>query len=357
MERKTRRSERPQISTDTEIISEYKETARFYEYMRKRHQQSPIFLNRTLRYMSHRSLKPRFKINRKNVKVDNFFLDKPPKLTIQQTVDEIKCPEYKFRLVITKSISRDTEIKRNADCPWCWLKCRMLEKLVQHVKMTHLDFEVNFVKDSESIQIVEIKLMESRMRLKEYRRNDFCKRTYIHPYTNLPMPFHEVMKPKVENLQTPWVLQRIQRNIDDFADVNDEEKEILIMWSIFVTKFIVSGDCHLPRIIDMFIETHGREILEKKLLRNFTLHLVNLVDYHCITPREMFEAIQSLRRFISENNLENLIRNYNSSNEEAVDPDGEIWITSSQGDSGISCSNHSSQDSSVESNISNSQSD
>merc|ERR1712223_1003317 len=181
---------------------------------------------------------------------------------------------------------------------------------------------------------------------------------------------------------TPWVVQRIQRNIDEFADVNEEEKKIIIMWSIFITKFIVSGDCHLPRIIHMFIETHGREILEKKLLRNFTLHLVNLVDYHCITPREMFEAIQSLRRFIRENNLENLISNYNSSNEEAlssdlnnsfsisdeeprgtnlmrqpVDPDGEIWVTSSQGDSGISCSNHSSQDSSVESISSNSQSD
>merc|ERR1719150_426681 len=223
------------------------------------------------------------------------------------------------------------------------------------MKMMHLDFEVKFVKDSESIQIVEIKLVESKMRMKEYRRNDLRKRTYIYPYTNLPMPFHEVMKPKVENLQTPWLLLRIQRNIEDFADVNDGEKEIMIMWSIFITKFIVTGDCHLPRIIDMFIETHGRAILEMKLLRNFTLHLVNLVDYHCITPRVMFEAIQSFRNFIRANNLENHIRNYNSSNED--DPDGEIWIVSSQGDSGISCSNHSSQDSSVESISSNSQSD
>merc|ERR1712115_329388 len=137
------------------------------------------------------------------------------------------------------------------------------------------------------------------------------------------------------------------------------------------TKFIVTGDCHLPRVINMFIETHGKEILEKKLLRNFTLHLANLVDFHCITPREMFKAMQSIRKFIRENNLENLIRNYNSPNEEALssesnnsysiydgeqrdvnpmrhplDPDGEIWSVSSQGDSGISCSNHSSQDSS-----------
>lgn len=361
-----KRTKKFRQQTEEILISEYQELANFYVDLSQRHQKRPIFLNRNLSYMNRNSIKSGLKIHRKHVKVDNFFYFERQMIPVPHMEDD-RCPEYIFRFVIDKDkrIWKDSEVNAKADCPWCSTSCKTLKVLQQHIDLTHLAFEVKY-NESEKMPILEISLIDSETILKKNRKYDLRQKSYIFRETNMPMPIHEVVKPQIEDLQTSWVLEQIERNIDDFTDVNDGEKIFMKMWSIFITKFTATGDCHLPRIIDIFIELKGREIIERKLQKNFMLHLINVFDFNCITAKILYDAAVKFGMLIVENRLQNIIvsdpshtvldsRNTSimtesSSNvaeksaiddlKEISESDGETLSPSSQSDSGVSLNNH-----------------
>lgn len=360
-----KRTKKFKQQTEELLIIEYREFARFYECLSQRHQKSPIFLNRNLSYMNRKSIKSELKIHRKHVKIDNLFYFERQKIPVPQMKDN-SCPEYIFRFVIDKdkSIWKDSEVNAKADCPWCSTSCKTLKVLQQHIDHTHLAFDVKY-KESGQMPILEISLIDSETILKKNRKYDLRQKTYFFRETNLPMPFHEVVKPQIEDLQTSWVLEQIERNIDEFTDVNDGEKAFMKMWSIFMTKFTATGDCHLPRIIDIFIELKGKEIIERKLQKNFMLHLINVFDFNCITAKILYDAAVKFGMLIVENQLQNInldpshtvldsrnasIMTESSSNvaekfanddlKEISESDGETLSPSSQSDSGVSLNNH-----------------
>ena len=45
----------------------------------------------------------------------------------------------------------------------------------------------------------------------------------------------------------------------------------------------------------MFLDTKGRELLQKNLYRNFVLHLSSLFDYGLISPEVLYKAVQKLQ--------------------------------------------------------------
>lgn len=56
------------------------------------------------------------------------------------------------------------------------------------------------------------------------------------------------------------------------------------------------GDCQIGAACIDFINTHGKVVIEKKLYKNFILHMVNLFDFSLIRPEEVQRALLQLEQ-------------------------------------------------------------
>ena len=69
----------------------------------------------------------------------------------------------------------------------------------------------------------------------------------------------------------------------------------------------------------MFIEEHGREMMEKHLYRNFLLHCCNMHEYNVLSPGQVFTAFTQLQRFIKDNGLQHHLQHWKGQQKRAFD--------------------------------------
>lgn len=96
-----------------------------------------------------------------------------------------------------------------------------------------------------------------------------------------------------------WLRQKTVQMIDEFSDVNEGEKELMKLWNLHVMKNGYVGDCQLALACDMFLDSKGREIIQKNLYRNFILHMCSLFDYGLVSPETLYKTIQKLQGILS----------------------------------------------------------
>ncbi len=104
-------------------------------------------------------------------------------------------------------------------------------------------------------------------------------RLIFHVKTNLPIepPCEEEA---VEDYS--WQQQLSDRQIDDFVDLNAGEKAFMKMWNRHLFEHECHGNNMLLRVLDLFIDRHAVDIVERNLYKNFLLHLANLVEFDVI---------------------------------------------------------------------------
>lgn len=93
----------------------------------------------------------------------------------------------------------------------------------------------------------------------------------------------------------------------DFTDVNDGEKEIMILWNCFILPVMPLSDRKMPELISRFSKENGELIVSKGLVKNFLLHLTNLHSFGLIKAQDLQSAmlyIYSLEDKIVETKLE-----------------------------------------------------
>ena len=88
------------------------------------------------------------------------------------------------------------------------------------------------------------------------------------------------------------------------------------------------GDCQIPLALKMFIEEHGREMMEKHLYRNFLLHCCNMHEYNVLSPGQVFTAFTQLQRFIKDNSLQHHLQHWKGQQKRAFDSAAISVITS-----------------------------
>ena len=88
------------------------------------------------------------------------------------------------------------------------------------------------------------------------------------------------------------------------------------------------GDCQIPLALKMFIEEHGREMMEKHLYRNFLLHCCNMHEYNVLSPGQVFTAFTQLQRFIKDNGLQHHLQHWKGQQKRAFDSAAISVITS-----------------------------
>lgn len=118
----------------------------------------------------------------------------------------------------------------------------------------------------------------------------YSRTTNNMPYTH-QIDFDEDSEGEHDN---DWQRKFTQRQLDEFMDVNEGEKEMFVLWNLYVMKNNFIGDCKIPEACSAFVDIHGAEILQKNLYRNFMLHLCNLSDNELLTNGEFLAIVNKI---------------------------------------------------------------
>uniref|UniRef100_T1JJ78 Prokaryotic-type class I peptide chain release factors domain-containing protein n=1 Tax=Strigamia maritima TaxID=126957 RepID=T1JJ78_STRMM len=245
------------------------------------------------------------------------------------------------------SKEKQTEAREDLHCPWCSLNCAKLYSLLKHLKTCHSRFVFTYTAHSKGARIdVSINecydgsyagnpheihtpgfafsrngpvrrtpvtnVMVCRPKrpppsLSEFLEPDDSEfdgprpyvtghnRLYHHTLTCLPVRPQEIDVDSEGENDPNWLRTKTKLMIDEFTDVNEGEKELMKIWNLHVMKQGFVGDCQISLACSMFVQNHGREVIERNLYKNFILHMSSLYDFGLITGVVIYQTIRELQ--------------------------------------------------------------
>lgn len=93
-----------------------------------------------------------------------------------------------------------------------------------------------------------------------------------------------------------WLRKHTKIQIEDFSDVNEGEKEMMVMWNWHVMKRNFVGMSQMPLACELFVDIYGADVLKKNLYRNFIVHLCNLFDNGLLSSTQVSDISQRLQK-------------------------------------------------------------
>lgn len=244
---------------------------------------------------------------------------------------------------------QQTEARDDLHCPWCTINCRKLYSLIKHLKLSHSRFIFNYVPHPKGARIeVSINdcydgsyagnpqdvhsqpgfafsrngpvkrtavthLLVCRPRRMKPSLSEFLEsedgerdqtrtlisghnRLYFHSDCCLPLRAQEMERDSEDEKDPDWLQEKTIKQIEEFTDVNEGEKEIMKLWNLHVMKHGFIADNQMNSACLLFAEVHGLHIVQKQLCRNFLLHLVSMHDFNLVTTATIDAAMATLRR-------------------------------------------------------------
>lgn len=126
------------------------------------------------------------------------------------------------------------------------------------------------------------------------QKNNFMQRVYYHTVTNQPVHIDELEYDSDSEMDPEWLKQHTTLFINDFADVNEGEKEFMKLWNLHCLKYNFVADSQIYTACEMFINLNVNTLLKMSLIQNFILHLVNLNDYDLLKKNSLVKLIECL---------------------------------------------------------------
>ncbi|ESP03845.1 hypothetical protein LOTGIDRAFT_71464, partial [Lottia gigantea] len=242
-----------------------------------------------------------------------------------------------YQFLYNNNSQQQTEARDDLRCPWCSVNCMQLYGLLKHLRLCHARFDFMYATHPKGARI-DVSINERydgsyvgnpqdlhshigyafsrnvpvrrtpvthvivyRPKRPEISLSEFIEpendsqcnrqfvqghnRLYFYQIINQPVRPHEIdFDADMDEIVPVWLRQKTVNMIDEFTDVNEGEKELMKMWNLHIMTNQYISDCQIPQACYTFVQKHGPEILEKNLLRNFTIHLVNLFDFSLIRP-------------------------------------------------------------------------
>ncbi|XP_013855700.1 polycomb protein suz12-B [Austrofundulus limnaeus] len=244
---------------------------------------------------------------------------------------------------------QQTEARDDLHCPWCTLNCRTLYSLLKHLKLSHSRFIFSYVPHPKGAKI-EVSINDcydgsytgnpqdvhnqpgfafsrngpvkrtvvthvlvcrpKRMKpsLSEFldledADRDQHQRTYISGHNRLyfhsdccvPMRAQEMEVDSEDERDPDWLKDKTVKQIEEFTDVNEGEKEIMKLWNLHVMKHGFIADNQMNEACLLFAQNHGSVIVEQNLQQNFLLHLISMHDFNLISTHTIDQAMTRLR--------------------------------------------------------------
>ncbi|XP_057673158.1 polycomb protein suz12-B-like [Corythoichthys intestinalis] len=243
---------------------------------------------------------------------------------------------------------QQTEARDDLHCPWCTLNCRKLYSLLKHLKLSHSRFVFNYmphpkgatiqvsinksydgsytgnpqdvhgqpgfafsrngpVKRAAVTHILVCRPKRSKPSLSEFlecedgereRPNSYVSghnRLYFRSDSCVPRPPQEMDVDSEDERDPDWLKEKTVKQIEDFTDVNEGEKEIMKLWNLHVMKHGFIADHQMNEACLLFTELHCDHLVRKNLRRNFLLHLVSMHDFNLVTTRTIDLAMARLQ--------------------------------------------------------------
>ncbi|XP_064602892.1 polycomb protein suz12-like isoform X2 [Liolophura sinensis] len=255
-----------------------------------------------------------------------------------------------YQFMYNNNTRQQTEAREDLRCPWCSINSGTLYSLLKHLRLCHSRFTFNYVPHPKGARI-DVSINERydgsyvgnpqdlhshvgyafsrngpvrrtpvthvivyRPKRHEPYLAEFLEpesenrpsrqllqghnRLYFHTSTCQPIKPWEIDYDSENEEDPEWLRQKTINMIDDFSDVNEGEKELMKLWNVHVMKHNYISDCQLPVACKEFVAEHGPSIIQRKLCKNFLLHLVNLFDFSLIRPEVVhrtYAMLQNLR--------------------------------------------------------------
>ncbi|KAK5884457.1 hypothetical protein CesoFtcFv8_018276 [Champsocephalus esox] len=263
---------------------------------------------------------------------------------------------------------QQTEARDDLHCPWCTLNCRKLYSLIKHLKLSHSRFNFNYVPHPKGAK-VEVSINEcydgsyagnpqdihSQPGF-AFSRNGPVKRTavthvvvcrpkrtkaslseflepedgdqeppvisghnrlYFHSDSCVPLRPQEMEVDSEDERDPDWLREKTVKQMEEFTDVNEGEKEIMKLWNLHVMKNGFIADNQMNESCLVFADHHGAHIVKNNLFRNFLLHLISMHDFNLVTTQTIDQAMARLRLLQSQPHTE----------EEEEEEEEEDWET------------------------------
>ncbi|KAK6171410.1 hypothetical protein SNE40_019604 [Patella caerulea] len=252
-----------------------------------------------------------------------------------------------YQFLYNNNTQQQTEARDDLRCPWCSVNCMQLYGLLKHLRLCHARFDFMYVPHSKGARI-DVSINERydgsyvgnpqdlhshigyaysrnvpvrrtpvthvivyRPKRPEISLQEFIEaendshvnrqfvqghnRLYFYQIINQPIRPHEIEFDSNATEPVPvWLQQKTVNMIDEFTDVNEGEKELMKMWNLHIMRNQYIADCQIAQACSSFVEAHGKEIIDKKLCRNFTIHLVNMFDFSLIKPENVQRCVSQL---------------------------------------------------------------
>ncbi|GAA6222105.1 polycomb protein suz12-B-like [Lates japonicus] len=253
---------------------------------------------------------------------------------------------YQFQY--NNNTRQQTEARDDLHCPWCTLNCRKLYSLLKHLKLSHSRFIFNYVPHPKGAKIeVSInecydgsyagnpqdihsqpgfafsrngpvkrtavthvlvcrpkrtkpslsEFLESEDGDREQQRTYISghNRLYFHSDSCLPLRPQEMEVDSEDERDPDWLKEKTIKQIEDFTDVNEGEKEIMKLWNLHAMKHGFIADNQMNVACLLFAEHHGAHIVKHNLCRNFLLHLISMHDFNLVSTVTIDQAMARLR--------------------------------------------------------------
>ncbi|XP_035510180.1 polycomb protein suz12-like [Morone saxatilis] len=253
---------------------------------------------------------------------------------------------YQFQY--NNNTRQQTEARDDLHCPWCTLNCRKLYSLIKHLKLSHSRFIFNYVPHPKGAK-VEVSINESydgsyagnpqdihNQPGFAFSRNGPVKRTavtnilacrpkrtkaslseflepedsdreqqrphisghnrlYFHSDSCVPLRPQEMEVDSEDERDPDWLKEKTAKQIEDFTDVNEGEKEIMKLWNLHVMKHGFIADNQMNEACLLFAERNAAHIVKHNLFRNFLLHLISMHDFNLVSTMTIDQAMARLR--------------------------------------------------------------
>ncbi|XP_020502911.1 polycomb protein suz12-B [Labrus bergylta] len=273
---------------------------------------------------------------------------------------------------------QQTEARDDLHCPWCTLNCRKLYSLIKHLKLSHSRFIFNYVPHPKGAKI-EVSINESydgsyagnpqdihNQPGFAFSRNGPVKRTavthvltcrakrtkpslseflesedgdqeqqrtlisghnrlYFHSDSCVPLRPQEMEVDSEDEGEPDWLQEKTTKQIEEFTDVNEGEKEIMKLWNLHVMKHSFIADNQMNHACLVFADHYGEHIVKHDLCRNFLLHMVSMHDFNLVSTLTIDRAMARLRLLSSQRDTH---RGEDEGEEEEEEEDWETAVES-----------------------------
>jgi hypothetical protein len=139
------------------------------------------------------------------------------------------------------------------------------------------------------------------------------ERIYYHTTTTLPLSVNEIDYDSDNDLDPDWLKEQTKLLINEFADVNDGEKELMKLWNLHCLHFNYISDANIYKALESFILLNHRLIVNLNLYNNFLLHLANLFDFHLINKDQMLKLVEYFSLLVAQQQHQTQLYNRNLS--------------------------------------------